>query len=100
MGFVKVCSKSEIKSGSGKVVEVNGNEVAVLNDNGKFFAIENNCAHMQGPLGEGSCENEKVTCPWHGWSYDLKTGKNTFNENVKLKIYEVKIQGNDVLIKA
>jgi len=100
MGFVKVCSKSEIKSGSGKVVEVNGNEVAVLNDNGKFFAIENNCAHMQGHLGEGSCENEKVTCPWHGWSYDLKTGKNTFNENVKLKIYEVKIQGNDVLIKA
>ena len=100
MGFVKVCSKSEIKSGSGKVVEVNGNEVAVLNDNGKFFAIENNCAHMQCHLGEGSCENEKVTCPWHGWSYDLKTGKNTFNENVKLKIYEVKIQGNDVLIKA
>ena len=86
MAFVKVASKNEIQKGRGKVVEVNGEEVAVLNDNGKFFAIENACAHMQGPLGEGSCENGNVTCPWHSWSYDLKTGKNTFNQDIKLKI--------------
>ncbi len=98
MAFVKVASKNEIESGRGKTVDVNGKEVAVLNDNGKFFAIENTCAHMQGPLGEGSCENGKVTCPWHSWTYDLKTGKNTYNQDIKLSVYETKVQGDDVLI--
>jgi len=100
MEFVKVASKKEIRNGYGKVIDINGKSIAVMNDNGKFFAVENTCKHMGGPLGEGSCENGKVTCPWHAWTYDLKTGKNTFNENVKLETYEVKIQGNDVLIKA
>ena len=98
MAFVKVASKNEIRSGYGKVVDINGVSIAILNDNGKFFAINNTCAHMQGPIGEGSCESGKVTCPWHGWTYDLKTGKNTFNENIKLETYEVKIKDEDVLV--
>ena len=99
MDFIKVCSKNDIENGKGKVVEVNGEKIAVMNDNGKFFAIDNECKHMQGPLGEGNCENGVVTCPWHAWKYDLKTGKNTFNENVKLDVYEVKINGEDILVK-
>ena len=99
MVFVKVASKNEIQNGRGKTIGVNGKEIALLNDNGKFFAIENTCAHMQGHLGEGSCENGNVTCPWHGWTYDLKTGKNTFNEDIKLKTFEIKIEGNDILVK-
>ena len=98
MAFIKIASKSEIGNGRGKVVDIKGKEIAVLNDNGKFFAIENTCAHMQGPLGEGACENGKVTCPWHSWTYDLKTGKNTFNQNIKLNVYETKVQGNDILV--
>lgn len=100
MAFVKVASKNEIGNGRGKVVEINGKEIAILNDNGKFFAIDNTCAHMQGPLGEGSCENEKVTCPWHGWTYDLKTGKNTFSQDIKLDVYKVKISGEEILVNA
>lgn len=96
--FVKVCLKSEIKDGSGKVVDVNGKQIAVLNHNGEFFAIDNTCAHMQGPLGEGSCSDGKVTCPWHGWEYDLETGKNTFDENIKLNTYEVRVKEEDVLV--
>ena len=98
MAFVKVASKNEIRSGTGKVVDLNGLSIALLNDNGKFFAINNTCAHMQGPLGEGTCEDGKVTCPWHGWTYDLETGKNTFNNNIKLNVYEIKVQGKEILI--
>lgn len=98
MAFVKVASKDEIESGSGKVVDVNGDSIAILNDNGKFFAISNTCAHMHGPLGEGSCDNGKVTCPWHGWTYDLKTGKNTFNPSIRLNVYEVQIKDDDILV--
>ena len=96
--FVRVCLKNEIESGSGKVVDLKGKKIAVLNDNGKFFAVDNACAHMQGPLGEGSCKEEKVTCPWHRWTYDLKTGKNTFSQDIKLNVYEVKIKGEEVLV--
>lgn len=96
--FVKVCSKSDIEPEKGRTVEVKGKKIAVLNNNGKFFAIDNTCAHMQGPLGEGSCSDGKVTCPWHGWEYDLKTGKNTYDESIKLNTYEVKVDKNDILI--
>ena len=96
--FTKVCSKNEIEEGKGKVVEIDGKEIAVLNYKGKFFAISNACAHMQGPIGEGECNDGKVTCPWHGWEYELESGKNTFDENIKLDTYEVKIEGGDVLV--
>ena len=96
--FIKVCSKDEIKDGRGKVIEIDGRQIAVLNNKGKFFAIGNTCAHMQGPLGEGECNDGKVICPWHGWEYDLKTGKNTFDENIKLDTYEVKVEGKNILV--
>lgn len=99
MTFVKVASKKEIRSGGGKVVDVNGKSIALMNDNGKFFAVENECKHRGGPLGEGSCENGIVTCPWHAWKYDLKTGENDFDKNVKLETYEVKVEGENILIK-
>jgi len=57
MSFVKVASKDEIENGRGKVANIKGREVALLNDNGKLFAIENACKHVGGPLGEGSCGN-------------------------------------------
>ncbi|MAF51281.1 MAG: hypothetical protein CMH64_04290 [Nanoarchaeota archaeon] len=98
--FVKVCSKNEIGDGKGKVVDVNGKTIAVMNDNGEFLAIENNCTHMQGPLGEGECKEGKVTCPLHMWEYDLKTGKTESDPEAKLETYEVKVEGDDILIKA
>ncbi|MAG52731.1 MAG: hypothetical protein CMH62_02095 [Nanoarchaeota archaeon] len=96
--FVKVCRKSEIESGKGKVVDLNGRSVAVMNNGGEFFAIDNTCAHMQGPLGDGSCKGGKVTCPLHAWEYDLQTGKTDFSEDVKLDTFEVKIDGDDILV--
>ena len=96
--FIKVCSKNEIEVGKGRVVEVNGKTIAVMNNGGEFLAIENTCAHMQGPLGEGECSEGKVTCPWHMWEYDLKSGKCEMNPEVKLNTFEVKVDGEDVLI--
>ena len=95
--FVKVTSKNEIKSGKGKVVEVNGKNIAVMNDNGEFFAMDSACAHAQGPLSEGSLENGKVTCPWHAWEFDCKTGKCAEN-NAEVNVYEIKIEGEDILV--
>ena len=96
--FIKVASTSDLNPGENKVVNVNGADVALFNVDGEFFAINNTCLHRGGPLGEGSLEEDVVTCPWHGWRYNVKTGANLMIPNQKVAVYEVKIEGNDVMV--
>jgi len=98
--FVKVATASEIPDGQGKVVEAGGKRIALFNAGGKFYAIDNACKHRGGPLGEGELDGTVVTCPWHGWEYDITTGANMDDPNVKLGCYAVKVEGGDVLIEA
>ena len=98
--FVKVCKTADIPAGSGRTVQVNGKPVAVFNVDGSFYAISNTCLHRGGPLGEGDLESKVVTCPWHGWKYDVTTGVNEMNSSVVVEKYQVKVEGDDVLIAA
>ena len=96
--FVKVASKNDLKPGEGKVVNVNETEVALYNVDGEFFAINNTCLHRGGPLGEGFLEGDVVTCPWHGWRYNVKTGANAMLPTTKVANYQVKVEGDDVMV--
>ena len=96
--FVRVASTSDLKPGENKVVEVNGEQVALFNVDGEFFAISNTCAHRGGPLGEGYLEGDTVTCPWHGWRFNVKTGANAMMPNMKVANYQVKVEGSDVFV--
>jgi len=73
--FVKVATIDEITPGQAKLVEVNGNEIALFNVGGQFHAIDNNCTHVGGPLCEGEINGSEVTCPWHGATFDVTTGR-------------------------
>ena len=97
--FVKVATKSELPAGSGKVVDVEGKEIALFNMDGTFCAIDNICKHQGGPLGEGYLEGAVVTCPWHGWEYDVSTGACQTNPAVKQAQFNVKVEGDDILIE-
>ena len=96
--FVKVADVGDVAPGTGKCVQANGKEIALFNVGGTFYAIDNTCLHRGGPLGEGELEGTIVTCPWHGWQYDVRTGINTMDENEQVARYEVRIEGNDVLV--
>ena len=96
--FIKVASVSDLKPGENKVVEANGEQVALFNVDGEFFAIGNTCLHRGGPLGEGYLEGDVVTCPWHGWRFNVKTGANAMMPTAKVLTYKVKVEGNDVFI--
>ncbi len=98
--FVKVATKGEIPAGGGKVVEVGGTPVAVFNVEGKFFALHNTCLHQGGPLGEGQVEDNAVRCPWHGWRYDLSTGKNLTVPDSRVARFSVKVEGDDLLVSS
>ena len=99
MTATKVAKTSEIPAGTGKVVEVGGRAIAVFNCDGTFYAMENACKHRGGPLGEGSLSGKTVTCPWHGWEYDVKTGACTMDASIKQQTFPVKVEGEDLLIQ-
>ncbi len=98
MPFVKVANVNDVPEGEGKVVKANGREIALFKLEGNFYAIDNTCKHMGGPLGEGWLENSIVTCPWHGWRYDIKTGACEMFPNIRVDKFEVKVEGDDVLV--
>ena len=72
--FVRVIGTTDLQPGHGIVAEVTGQTLAVFNVDGVFHAIDNTCVHRGGPLGEGELKGAIVTCPWHGWQYDVTTG--------------------------
>ena len=96
--FEKAAKKSDVKPGEGRVVQAGGREVALFNVSGQFYAIDNICPHQGGPLGEGMLDGTEVTCPWHGWSFDVKTGVSTFNPSASVPSLKVKVEGDDIYI--
>ena len=90
---VTVANTTELAAGTGIVAEVNGKSLAVFNVDGTFHVIDNTCIHRGGPLGEGDLEGEVVTCPWHGWEYNVKTGVSVNNPSACVASYPVVIEG-------
>ena len=95
----KVGKVSDYPTGSMKLVEVAGKQILLVNVDGKIYAIANTCTHRGGPLNEGTLEGKVVACPWHGGKFEVTTGK-VLNPPPKTDepAYQVKIQGNDVMI--
>jgi nitrite reductase/ring-hydroxylating ferredoxin subunit len=96
--FVRVAGKSEIPAGQGRVCDVGGRQVAVFNVAGKFHAIDNVCEHQGGPLAEGELDGCVVTCPWHGWTYDVSSGISPDDPDTKVQRFEVKVEGDSILV--
>lgn len=96
--FVRITGTADVKPGQGIVAEVNGKTLAVFNVEGNFHAIDNTCLHRGGPLGEGDVEGSVVTCPWHGWQFNVSTGACVNNPSAKVEVYQVKVEGTDVKV--
>ena len=98
MSFTQAAKASEIATGTIREVQVGGKAVALANVAGKFYAINNTCLHRGGPLGQGQLQDRIVTCPWHGWQYDVTTGKVVQNPNVAVACYAAEVRGDEVFV--
>jgi nitrite reductase (NADH) small subunit/3-phenylpropionate/trans-cinnamate dioxygenase ferredoxin subunit len=98
MGFVLAAKKSEVPPGTIRELQVEGKAVALANVGGQFHAIDGICLHRGGPLGDGVLEGNIVTCPWHGWEYDVTTGKIAQNPAAGVACYPVEVRGDDVFV--
>lgn len=90
---------NEVPEGQSTVIRLpDGDEIALFHAEGQFFALTNSCPHLGGPLAEGEVDDGRVTCPWHGWQFDLKTGHcmNCPGENAKS--YVLLIENGDIFL--
>ena len=97
--LVKVAKVSDLSLGEGKTVDASGQEIALFNVDGAFYAIGNTCVHRGGPLGEGALEGDVVTCNWHGWKYNVRNGVSPVNPAARVPSYRVQVQGSDIFVE-
>ena len=97
--FVAVARVDDLPPGSVTSVRVGDEEIALAHCNGGFYAVQPHCLHLQGPLGEGRLEGCVLTCPWHGWQYDVRTGQNEFDLAIQLRTYDVQVEDGEVRVR-
>jgi len=98
--FVQVANTEDIPHSKMKEVQVDGQNICITNVEGKYYAIGSICTHEGGPLADGTLEGYEVECPWHQSKFDVRTGEMTSPPaNEPEPVYEVKVDGNNILIK-
>ena len=97
--FVRIASTAELPDDdAAREYTVDDKTICVAKVNGRYCAMDNACPHEGGPLGQGFVEGGKVVCPWHGWEVDPTTGRAEGLDN-RAEVYELRIEGDDVLVK-
>ena len=98
--FTKIAERKDLQPGTAKLVEVAGKKIALFNVNGQFYALDDTCTHRGGSLSKGSFEDESVTCPLHGASFEFKTGKVLGPPApTGVACYKVQVEGSDIQIE-
>jgi len=117
-GLVEVGPESEFDDGDHAIVEVGRAEVGVIKAEGEFYALRNQCPHDGGPVCQGNVQRELVgeftgtgervdqyysdncivSCPWHGWSFELETGKHIGDDRIRVPTYDVVVEGGTVYV--
>ena len=97
MAFVRVGAVGDLAVGQGTLLDVNGVSLALFNaGGGRFHATSPLCPHEDGPLAEGWLEGDVVVCPWHGFDFELSSGRCRVDENLSITVYPVRVVGESV----
>ena len=97
--LVKILSESELpKEGELRECVTGDGDFCVARINGQIAVLNNVCPHQEGPLAEGAIEDGRIVCPWHGWSFDPKSGEEKFNPSEHAKVYESRIENGELSV--
>ena len=97
--FHNVAKTTSLDEDEALQVLINGQEIAIYNLEGEFYATDDICTHAYASLADGYIEGGNIECPLHGGCFDIKSGKATTAPcTVDLKTYQVKIEGEDILV--
>ncbi|MDP9055335.1 MAG: Rieske (2Fe-2S) protein [Acidobacteriota bacterium] len=98
MAYKKIAALSELPDGELMEVVLDNRLYALCNVGGEVRAMSGVCPHHGGPLGQGGLEGSLVTCPWHAWPFDSKTGTCMFNDAVRVPTYSVRVEAGEILV--
>ena len=99
MAEVKIAAVDDIPEGSGKTMQVGDKAIAIFNIKGEFYAIDNACLHRGGSLGDGFIDGSTVTCPLHGWQFDVATGQGVMPPSPGVKSYNIEVRSDDIFVE-
>src|SRR6202171_131785 len=98
MAFVTVGAVKLLPPGSATQVDIGGEAVAVCNVDGTLYATDGICPHSGGPLGHGALDGPILTCPFHGWEFDCRTGTMAGDDLKLLATYPVIVEDGEILV--
>ena len=95
---VYVGNVADIPDGERRILQVGDISVGVFHHEGQWYAMQNSCLHRGGPVCTGTLEGNTLTCPWHGYQYDVTNGQLLLDRHAKLPTYRVELRGDQVYV--
>ena len=96
----RAASLDEVPTGQPKMVELDGTRIVLARVGDAVYACGAVCSHRGGPLGEGKLAGTRLACPWHGWMYDVRTGRCVIpGRGAAIPSYPVRLEANQVLVE-
>jgi nitrite reductase (NADH) small subunit len=96
--WIRVAAIGECPPGQAREFVVEDRMVALFNVDGAVYALDGVCPHQGGPLGKGRLCGQVITCPWHGWQFDVATGRHQLSRSVIQPGFAVKVEGDVIWI--
>ncbi|HSJ59523.1 MAG TPA: Rieske 2Fe-2S domain-containing protein [Anaerolineae bacterium] len=96
---VRVTAANELPDGERKIVEVDGVSIGVFHHRGEWHAVRNYCLHRGGPVATGTLDGDVLTCPWHGFQYDVTTGRSLVDPLAELDVYGVIERDGEIYVQ-
>jgi nitrite reductase/ring-hydroxylating ferredoxin subunit len=98
-GYEVVLHKDALDAGQVIEIIIGGTAIAVANVDGTFYATSNTCPHAGGPMGEGTLDGCTLSCPYHGWKFDLRDGSCLTAPGRSITTYPVQVVKDAVCVK-
>lgn len=101
--WIEAAKLAEVPEGGAVEVVVGDTILALVHVDGEVHALDGMCAHQGGPLGKGRVESTpggcRLTCPWHGWQYDPRTGRQLLSEHIRQRRYPVRVVSDTIQVR-
>ena len=97
--WIAVSDSDALADGKAIEVLVSDRVLAIFRQGEQLFAIDGMCAHQGGPIAQGQLDGQCVTCPWHGWQYDITNGQNLLTGKRMLDCFAVELRGDAVWVE-
>lgn len=96
--WIDVGGESDFEVGESYELVVQDRIVALFRLHDAFHAMDGVCPHQGGPLGKGKLDGCILTCPWHGWQFDVQDGQSQLSPGVRHPTFDTKIEDGRVFV--